>query len=85
MAAMIPAIRAAPMTSPFLASPARMAASVDAAMRTRPSAIATRLGRCLVRHVDHPRFAVGVNMGEGFGSSADEAISWGAPFAQAFA
>src|SRR6202044_3271545 len=42
LAAMIPAIRAAPTTSPFLASPDRMVVSVGAAMRTRPSATATR-------------------------------------------
>src|SRR5262245_64791609 len=39
---MMPAMRAAPRTSPFLASPASTEASVLAVMRTRPSAIATR-------------------------------------------
>ena len=41
-AARMPAIRAAPITSPFLASPARIAARVEAAMRTCPSAAAAR-------------------------------------------
>src|SRR5262245_43992319 len=42
LAAMMPAMRAAPSTSPFLASPLRMVASVPAVMRTKPSAMATR-------------------------------------------
>src|SRR3954453_17269754 len=41
-AAMMPAIRAAPSTSPFLALPASTRSSVGGAMTTRPSAIATR-------------------------------------------
>src|SRR5262249_5716335 len=36
------AMRAAPSTSPFLASPLRMVASVAAVMRTKPSATARR-------------------------------------------
>src|SRR4051812_891269 len=41
-AARIPAMRAAPSTSPFLALPASTRSSVAGAMTTRPSAIATR-------------------------------------------
>src|ERR1700722_9331023 len=41
-AAMMPAIRAAPSTSPFLALPDITSASVSALMRTRPSATAMR-------------------------------------------
>src|SRR5262249_60593585 len=37
------AMRAAPRTSPFLASPSSTVASVLAVMRTKPSAIATRV------------------------------------------
>src|SRR5262245_59819186 len=39
---MIPAIRAAPTTSPFLALPSRTRSSVDFFITTRPSATATR-------------------------------------------
>src|SRR5579863_6676434 len=42
LAAMMPAMRAAPSTSPFLALPLRTIASVFGCIRTRPSAIATR-------------------------------------------
>src|SRR6056297_1738913 len=42
LAAMIPARRAMPRTSPFLAVPAATSASVWARMRTHPSATATR-------------------------------------------
>src|SRR5579871_3836355 len=42
LAAMIPAIRAVPTTSPFLALPLRIMASVAAAMTTAPSATALR-------------------------------------------
>src|SRR5262245_22165914 len=42
LAAMMPAMRAAPRASPFLASPLRIASRVLAAMTTRPSAIARR-------------------------------------------
>src|SRR5262249_48511862 len=41
-AAMMPAIRAAPSTSPFLASPESTRSSVGPCMITRPSAMATR-------------------------------------------
>src|SRR5438874_2844180 len=41
-AAMMPAMRAAPSTSPFLALPLRTRSSVDMAIATRPSATATR-------------------------------------------
>ena len=44
LAAMMPAMRAVPMTSPFLASPARIASSVSGAMITAPSATARRVG-----------------------------------------
>src|SRR5712671_2046579 len=40
--AMMPAMRAAPSTSPFLASPLSTRSSVEAVITTRPSAIATR-------------------------------------------
>src|SRR6516225_597032 len=42
LAAWMPAMRAAPSTSPFLALPLRTSASVFGAMITRPSATATR-------------------------------------------
>src|SRR5690349_10119071 len=41
-AAMMPAMRAAPSTSPFLASPLRTISSVEGCITTRPSATATR-------------------------------------------
>ena len=64
-AAMMPAIRAVPSTSPFLALPETISASVALLMTTRPSATADALGRRLFRHIDHARFAPGVDMGEG--------------------
>src|SRR5262249_9780261 len=42
LAAMMPAIRAVPSTSPFLALPERISSSVALLMTTRPSATATR-------------------------------------------
>src|SRR5580704_10056442 len=42
LAAMMPAMRAVPSTSPFLASPLRTMSSVFAVISTRPSATATR-------------------------------------------
>src|SRR5580704_16494061 len=42
LAAMMPAMRAVPSTSPFLASPLRTMSSVFACINTRPSATATR-------------------------------------------
>src|SRR3984957_7045191 len=42
LAAMMPAMRAAPSTSPFLALPSRTMSSVFAVISTRPSATATR-------------------------------------------
>ena len=85
LAAMMPAIRAAPITSPFLASPARIAASVAAAMRTLSLGDRDAACRILVRHVDHPRFALSADMGERRSARRRRGPSVRAPFAQAFA
>ena len=62
---MMPAIRAVPSTSPFLALPDTISSSVALLMTTRPSATAVRSVAGFRRHVDHARFALGVDMGEG--------------------
>ena len=64
MAAMIPAMRAVASTSPFLAVPSRISASVSARMATMPSAIAVRDVTVLVRDIDHMRLAPLIEMGE---------------------
>ena len=71
---MMPAMRAVPSTSPFFALPETISPSVALLMTTRPSAIAIALGRGLGRDVDHPRFALGVDMGEGGGSDPLEGL-----------
>ena len=61
---MMPASRAVPSTSPFLASPWRISASVSGCITTQPSAIAARAVVVLVRDVDHVGGAGRVEMGE---------------------
>ena len=67
---MMPAIRAAPSTSPFFASPARISSSVAGRIATRPSATATRSVAVLGADVDHARLARRADMGEGVHASA---------------
>src|ERR1700722_6171501 len=79
LAAIMPAIRAAPMTSPFLASPARVVARVAAAMRTRPSAIAIRSVAALSDTSTIRASPSAARWVSGFDTSADETMGWGAP------
>ena len=59
---MMPAMRAAPSTSPFLASPSRTSLSVD--LRHHDAALGDghAFGRSFVRHVHHARFAAASKM-----------------------
>ena len=62
-AAITPAISAVARTSP-LPPFDRASSSASRLITTRPAAVATPLGRRLVRDIDHPRPPVGVDMGE---------------------
>ena len=64
LAAMIPASRATPRTSPLAAVPAVTSARVSGAMATQPRATARRAVAGLSGDVDHLRGARGVEMGE---------------------
>ena len=61
---MMPAMRAAPNTSPFFASPFMTRSSVACDITMRAFGDGFALGRGLVRHIDHPRCAFLAEMGQ---------------------